>query len=399
MPPLILAAALLEGLSLTLIQGYLPLYVRRALGEPSYVVVSLVVAVPAIGAMIASNFWGGLSDISGKLKPVIVVGLLGYVAALALIPAVHAGLAIPLIAGTASFFYGTLAPSLKTYVTLRKPDRREQSIAFVLMSQSIGWLIGSLGAGRLLESGIGAGLRAALWTTAVLMLVHAMACALALEDQRREPMPRRDHGGWLAGIRADLASLYRNPALLRLCTLIFLVVSGNYVVWGFFSVFLVEHMGASIGTLRSVLAASSVLGIASFLYVGPLIRRFGGRVILAVGITLYLVMYAGIATARDPNVAAAFFALPLFSLVSVSANALASELSPAAQRGGGLGVLNGTYALATVVGPVTGGLLADHYGLSAVPWLALGFLSAAAPLAWFQVISSMPARLSGRIPR
>ena len=69
MPPLILAAALLEGLSLTLIQGYLPLYVRRALGEPSYVTVALVVAVPALGAMVASNFWGGLSECRGGSSP------------------------------------------------------------------------------------------------------------------------------------------------------------------------------------------------------------------------------------------------------------------------------------------------------------------------------------------
>jgi len=329
MPPLILAAALLEGLSLTLIQGYLPLYVRRAMGEPSYVAVSLVVAVPAIGAMVASNFWGGLSDISGKLKPVILIGLLGYAAALGSIPVVQTGLMIPLIAGTASFFYGTLAPSLKTYVTLRRPERREQSIAFVLMSQSVGWLIGSLGAGRLLEHGIGAGLRTALRATSVLILAHILVCAFALREQGREPMLRRDHGSWLAGIRADLASLYGNPSLLRLCALAFLFVSGNYAVWGFFTVYLVEHMGASIATLRYALAASSVLGIVSFLYVGPLIRRFGGRVILAVGITLYIVMYAGIATTRDPVVAAAFFTLPLFSLVNVSANARAFPRGPA----------------------------------------------------------------------
>lgn len=59
MPPLILAAAYLEGLSLTLIQGYLPLYVRGVLHEPSYVTVAFIVAVPALGTVLASNFWAG----------------------------------------------------------------------------------------------------------------------------------------------------------------------------------------------------------------------------------------------------------------------------------------------------------------------------------------------------
>jgi MFS family permease len=76
----------------------------------------------------------------------------------------------------------------------------------------------------------------------------------------------------------------------------------------------------------------------------------------------------------------------------VSANVLASEYSTERQRAGGLGVLNGAYALAMIAGPVTGGLLADRVGLGAVPWLAMGFIAAAAPIAWFQ------ARFTGRAP-
>lgn len=388
MPPLILIAALLEGLSLTLIQGYLPLYVRRAIGEPSYFTVALVVAAPAAGTVIASNFWGGLSDVSGRLRPVILVGLLGYALALGLIPSVHQGFEIPLVAGAASLLYGTLAPSLKTYVTLRRPDRKEFSIAFVLMAYSAGSLIGSVGAGNLLQHGIGEGMRLALGTACALMTIHTIVCAFALPDQRRDPLPAAEHPNWIAKLRADLASLYENPALLRLCALAFLCVAGNYIVWGFFSLFLVEHLGASIRTLQITLVASAVLGTISFLYVGHLVRRFGGRAILATGVTLYVVMYAGIATARQPIVVAAFFTLPLFSMVNVGANTLASELSTVSQRGGGLGVLNGTYALATIAGPVSAGLLADRFGLGAVPWLALGLVSIAAPIAWVQVVSS-----------
>ena len=140
------------------------------------------------------------------------------------------------------------------------------------------------------------------------------------------------------------------------------------------------------------LAASSVLGVASFLYVGPLIRRFGGQLVLAVGVTLYVGMYMGMALTRDPAVFGAFYALPLFSLVNVSANALASEYSMAAQRGGGLGVLNGTYALATIVGPVTAGLLADRFGLGAIPWLSFTFLLSSVPIAWLQVAATRRRR-------
>jgi predicted MFS family arabinose efflux permease len=110
-------------------------------------------------------------------------------------------------------------------------------------------------------------------------------------------------------------------------------------------------------------------------------------------------MYLGIGLARDPVTVGALYALPLFSLVNVSANVLASEYSNAAQRGGGLGVLSGTYALATVVGPLTGGILADRFGLQAVPWLALGFIVVAAPLAWYQAVQGRREWVGGRNPR
>src|SRR6266850_4272105 len=162
MPFLVLAAALLEGLSLTLVQGYLPLYVRRALGETHFLTIGAVVAVPALGTFIASNFWGGLSDVSGRLKPFILVGLLGYFAALLGYPLFRSPAAILLWAGLASLLYGTLSPSLKTYVTLARPDRREHALAYLLMSQSIGWFVGSVGGSHLLERGIGPGFRSAL---------------------------------------------------------------------------------------------------------------------------------------------------------------------------------------------------------------------------------------------
>ncbi len=385
MPPLILAAAFLEGLSLTLIQGYLPLYVRGVLHEASYVTVAFIVAVPALGTVLASNFWGGLSDVSGRLKPMILIGLVGYAAALVGIPMFGAGLQIMAFVGAASFLFGTLAPSLKTYATLRRPDRKAHSIAHVLMSQSIGWLSGSLGAGWLLEGGIASGLRVALWITAGLLAVHAIACAAFLRDERRPPLETRNHGPWLSRVAFDLLSLYENPRMLGLCVLAFLFVSGNYAAWGFFTLFMHEKLGASIQTIRYSLGVSSILGIASFLYVGALVRRFGERLILAVAVSLYVGMYVGIATAKSPIVVAAFFALPLYSLVNVSANALASRYAASAQRGGGLGVLNGTYALATIAGPVTAGYLADRHGLGAIPWLSASFLALAAPLAWLLV--------------
>jgi predicted MFS family arabinose efflux permease len=392
---LIWAAALLEGLSLTLIQGFLPLYVRQSLGETHFLAVGAVVAVPALGTFIASNFWGGLSDVNGRLKPFILVGLLGYVAALAGYPLLRNDILIFLWAGVASLLYGTLAPTLKTYVTLARPDRREHALAYLLMAQSIGWLTGSVGGSRLMEHGLGPGFRVALWIAAALLAAQTVLVALLLRDHRREPVVRESRGR-LAGVAQDLASLYENPKLLSLCVLIFFLVAGNYITWGFFSVFFVEHLHASMRTLGAALAVSSMLGIALMPAVGPLVRRFGGHVVLGMGTTFYVVMYLGMAVTRNPIAIAALFAMPLYGMVNVSANTLAAQYSGRAQRGGGLGVLNGTYALATIVGPLIGGWLADRAGLGAIPWTSLGFAVLASAIAWRTVWAAANGQVPGR---
>jgi MFS family permease len=80
-------------------------------------------------------------------------------------------------------------------------------------------------------------------------------------------------------------------------------------------------------------------------------------------------------------------------MVNVSANTLAAQYSGTAQRGGGLGVLNGTYALATLAGPLIGGWLADRSGLAVIPWTSLGFAVVASVIAWQAVWSG---QVSGR---
>jgi predicted MFS family arabinose efflux permease len=385
MPPLLLATAFLEGFALTLIQGFLPLYVRQTLGEPSFVTVGLVLAVPALGTALGSNFWGGLSDVTGRLKPMMLVGAAGYVVALIGIPPLRHGLGVLAYVGAASLLYGTLAPTIKAYATLVMPERREQAIAYVLLAYSTGWLAGSFGGGGLIEGGLASGLRFAMWSCAGLTAVNAILVARLLPDIRRPPAPApelRERRGWLARILADLAALYENPRLFRLCVLSFFFVAGNYLMWGFFTVFLVERLGASLHAVRYALVASSIMGICALPFVGPLVRRFGGRRTLAVGITLYLFMYTGMAMAKDPLLASVLYAAPLYGLVNVSANALASDYAGLSQRGGGLGVLQGAYSLATIAGPMTGGFVADRYGLAAVPLTALAFMLVACPIAW-----------------
>jgi len=382
MPALLLISAFLEGVALTLIQGYLPLYVREALGETSFLTVGLVVVVPALGTMVASNFWGGLSDVSGKLKPLLLVGLAGYAVALAGIPFFKQGTTVLLYVGAAALFYGCLAPLLKAYATLAMADRPQHAISYILMAQAVGWLVGGLEGGRLMEAGIGEGLHAALWITAGLVAIHVVLTARWLRDVPRAPALPRARVGWVTRLAEDLAALYENPRLLRLCILSFFLFAANFTMWGFFTVYFVEHLGASVRLLRYTLGFAAVAGILMYVFVGPLVRRFGARAILFTGILLYAGMYLLMGLQANSIATAIIFVAPLFGLTTVAANTLATEYSSSSQRGGGLGVLNGTLALATIAGPTLGGLLADRWGLGVIPWTALGFIVVAIPLSF-----------------
>jgi predicted MFS family arabinose efflux permease len=117
-----------------------------------------------------------------------------------------------------------------------------------------------------------------------------------------------------------------------------------------------------------------------YVVVPSLVKRFGARRTLTAGIAGYCVMYLTMGLMQSRLATAVIFTLPLYGLTNVSANTLATEYSTESQRGGGLGVLNGTIALSTMAGPLIGGSLADRWGLSVIPWVALSFLAAALPL-------------------
>jgi MFS family permease len=145
--------------------------------------------------------------------------------------------------------------------------------------------------------------------------------------------------------------------------------------------------------LRYTLAISALFGIVSYMFVGNVVKRFGARSMLFLGIAAYGIMYLGMGAMQSPLATAIVFALPLFGLTNVSANTLAAEYSSESQRGGGLGVLSGTIALSTTAGPLIGGALADRVGLQVIPWVALAFVTAALPFMLWVVKGRVPAAI------
>jgi MFS family permease len=178
----------------------------------------------------------------------------------------------------------------------------------------------------------------------------------------------------------------RNRILIWMCALI----AVNQL--GFGSIVPVIALYArSFGVLQSAIGvAIGVYGLARFLIAvpaGQLADRLGRRHVLALG---GLITAAGnLLCASAPDfatfVVARFIAGAGAAFVVNTGQIVLADITTPAERGRVMAVYQGTFLFAVSVGPLPGGLLAEHFGLAApfVAYAAAGTVAAA--LAFFSI--------------
>lgn len=178
----------------------------------------------------------------------------------------------------------------------------------------------------------------------------------------------------------------RNRILIWMCALI----AVNQL--GFGSIVPVIALYArSFGVLQSAIGVSiGVYGLARFLVAvpaGQLADRWGRRKVLALG---GLITAAGnLLCAYAPDfttfVVARFIAGAGAAFVVNTGQIVLADITTPAERGRVMAVYQGTFLFAVSVGPLPGGLLAEHFGLAA-PFVAYAVAGAvAAALAFFSI--------------
>ena len=181
-----------------------------------------------------------------------------------------------------------------------------------------------------------------------------------------------------------LAPEYR--VLLWMCVLI----AVNQL--GFGSVVPVAPLyAASFGVPTSAIGLTIALyGLARFLFAVPsgrLADRAGRRITLALGglVTVAGNALCAVAPSYELFLAARFVAGAGAALVITAAQIVLADISAPSQRGRFMGIYSGVFAFAVGAGPYPGGLLAEHYGLTA-PFVAYAALAGVvAALAWLKV--------------
>jgi MFS family permease len=188
----------------------------------------------------------------------------------------------------------------------------------------------------------------------------------------------------------------RNRILIWMCALI----AVNQL--GFGSIMPVIALYArSFGVSQSAIGvAVAVYGLARFLLAlpaGQLADRLGRRAGLALGgvVTAAGNLFCALAPDYPTFVAARFVAGAGAALVITTGVIVLADISTPAQRGRLMAVYQGTFLFAVGVGPLPGGLLAEHYGLAApfAFYAVAGTLAAA--LAFLRVPETRDVRAAG----
>ena len=279
-------------------------------------------------------------------------------------------------------------------------------------NQRLGWLETALSVGQ------GGGLVLAAWLAglhakpallaAAIVPASAVPLALLLIPRQRPFEPRAFAAHWLASIGhvgewgpaspSRAHHLARRPARAGFATVLrgrfgwFLAAwmtgfAGTAIVFALYPVLFRSAFGVPPRTSALAFAGIVFASLPLFVVAGRVSQRRGPAVVLAGALTarvILLAALAALAAARhvSPVLPVAAFAGIMFawSFLSVASPGLTAQLVPG-DEGDAQGALNASSGLAGLVGSVTGGFAAAHWGYPAA--LGIGAGAVAVSLAIF----------------
>ncbi len=148
---------------------------------------------------------------------------------------------------------------------------------------------------------------------------------------------------------------------------------------------------ASFGVSASAIGLSvGIYGLARFCVAAPsgqIADRLGRRPALALGgaITAAGNLWSALATSYPEFILARFVAGAGAGLIVTTGQIVLADITTPERRGRMMAIYQGTFIFAVGIGPLPGGLLAEHYGLTAPFWAYTVAGSIAGLLAWFAV--------------
>ncbi|MEL6610576.1 MAG: MFS transporter [Bacteroidota bacterium] len=319
-----------------------------------------------LGAFLSSFAGGLLADRWGR-RPVLLMGLLGGAALVALVPFATALPALAVLVIALGFVTESYRPAVSAaIVDLVAEEQRTRAFALFYWVINVGTAIAPVLGGVLV-----------LWSydllfalDAATMLVYGLVVAALIPETR--PDRRAEDSEADAAIVSEARALdaLRDPALLGLsaCTLLLAALM-------FQSLSVLPLVMASQGlpeTAYGFVAATNGLVIVLLsLPIARLVERRPPGAVLVSAALLFAVGFAlhiPAASLASHAVATAVWTLGEIALVTV-APVMVARLSPDALRGAYQGVYGAAWGLAFLVAPLVGGIVFEEVGREAL-WLS-----------------------------
>ncbi len=249
------------------------------------------------------------------------------------------------------------------------PQRKGFVVSIHGMGGNVGDALAPLAAGFLLAS--------MSWRSVVVVNIvpgMLMACAILFfvgglnlgeGGAARQPVPVA------SGLRArlkDLRELLKNRTLVMISLGSAFRAMTQSALLTFLPLYLARQMGYSPKWVGLCMFSLQAAGFAMTPIAGHLSDKMGRQRIIVSSMAMTMVVLLGMAFAGHSDVfviLVAFLGFFLFAVRSVL-QAWLLDATPPGQGGTSIGIMFGSQALGAAVGPISGGILADHYGLSVV---------------------------------
>jgi DHA1 family tetracycline resistance protein-like MFS transporter len=315
----------------------------------------------SFGQLVASPFWGRLSDRVGR-KPILIAGLAG--GAISYLWIAQAASVYDL--GAARLFGGLMAGNVgaafASAADLANDRTRARNMGLLGAAVGLGFIAGpAFGAALIGDEPSRVDFALVCYVSAALAALAALAAFMLFQESlapgsrtsSEDSRPRR------------LALLASRPALLRFVSVMFLVIAAQALMETTFGLWADAELRwgpREVGWTLAALGAGAVLmqGGAA----GRAARLLGERVMLLVGLALFAAGFAGLAVSHEAaTMAASLTTLVIgIGLATPALNALIAAQAAEGERGAVMGLSQSASALGRVAGPLCAGLLFDRLG-------------------------------------